>query len=177
MDATRAKESVAMSVTTVFRCFHEDAFRDWRRDPEHFDEKDHPDCESIQLGVESLAVADLVARATNERTRSASGKFLSDMISGTVGTSVYRDGHDPSVIARSTVARASRMMNRIREADLRAVYDLNRLKAEIGEIEDWLWDAFGSTVLEDYLIPMFEKIRNLFQRAAERRQKLVVSWF
>ena len=71
-----------MSVTTVFRCFHADALQSWVDDREHFDEKSHPDCESIQLGVELLAVADLVARAKNRRPRALHKDFLYSFLVG-----------------------------------------------------------------------------------------------
>jgi hypothetical protein len=167
-----------MSVTTVFRCFHEDALRHWVKDREHFDEKSHPECESIQLGVELLAVADLVARARDRHTRRPLKAFLFRMIVGFVGTSVHGDGDYPRIVNAGDVARASRMMDEVSPADLRAVYDLERLKADYLEIEEYgLWDFLGPNVLDDHLIPMFERIKRFFHRAAERGQQVVVSWF
>lgn len=166
-----------MSVTLVFTCLHDDALKKWVTDLEHFHEADHLDCESIQLTVEHMAVADLVARAKTKLARKPPDGFLFKLIVGTVGTSINHDGDYPRVITAKDVARANRMMAPITHTDLRAVYDLDRLKADCREIEDWLWEAFGPTVFDDRLIPMFVKIKGFFHRAAERKQKVVVSWF
>jgi Domain of unknown function (DUF1877) len=167
-----------MSVTTVFRCFHEKTLEHWVNDREHFNEKNHPDCESIQLGVELLAVADLVARAKNRRPRALHKDFLFGLLVGFVGDSVYNDGDYPRVINARDVTRASRMIDRIGEEDLREVFDLARLKADHLEIEEYgLWDTLGPNILDDHLLPMFERIKRFFHRAAERKQRVVVSWF
>ena len=167
-----------MSVTTVFRRFHDDALERWVNDREHFDERSHPDCESIQLGVELLAVADLVARAKNRPIQTLNKDFLFRFLVGIVGASVYDDGDYPRIINASDVARASRMMDEISPDELREVYDLDRLKADHLEIEEYgLWDALGPNVLDDHLMPMFEQIKRFFHRAAERKQQVVVSWF
>lgn len=166
-----------MSVTSVFTRLHDDALKKWVTDPENFHEADYLDCESIQLTVEHMAVADLVARAKTKLARKPADKFLFRLIVGTVGTSITHDGDCPRVITARDVARANRMMTQISGTDLRAVYDLDRLKADCREIEDWLWEAFGPTVLDDRLIPMFDKIKGFFYRAAERKQQVVVSWF
>jgi hypothetical protein len=166
-----------MSATLVFRCFHEDALKQWRKDREHFEEKSHPDCESIQPGVEHMAVADLAARVAHKQTQAPHTEFLFRIIVGIVGASVYRDGDYPRIISIRDVARASRMMGQISDADLRGVYDLDRLKADYGEIEEWLWDAFGPNVFDERLLPMFNEIKAFFHRAADRKQKIVVSWF
>jgi hypothetical protein len=172
------ERGAGMSVTTVFRCFHDDALKHWVDDREHFDEKDHPECESIQLGVELLAVADLVAWARNRRPRALHEDFLFSFLVGTVGDSVYGDGDYPRGINTREVARASRMIDQITEDDLREVYALARLKAAHLEIEEYgLWDTLGPNVLDDHLIPMFERIKTFFHRAAEREQQVVVSWF
>jgi hypothetical protein len=167
-----------MSVTTVFRCFHDDALEHWVNDREHFDERSHPDCESIQLGVELLAVADLVVRAKNRQVHTLHEDFLFRFLVGTIGGSVYDDGDYPGVINVSDVGRASKMMDEISPSDLREVFDLDRLKADHLEIEEYgLWDALGPNVLDDHLVPMFERIKRFFHRAAERKQQVVVSWF
>jgi hypothetical protein len=167
-----------MSVTTVFRCFHDEALHSWVDDREHFDEKKHPDCESIQLGVELLAVADLIARAKGRRPRALHNDFLFGFLVGLVGDSVYNDGDYPRILNVRDVARASRRIDRIGEGDLREVFDLARLKADHPEIEDYgLWDLFGPNILDDHLIPMFERIKLFFHQAAERKQQVVVSWF
>jgi hypothetical protein len=172
------ERGAGMSVTTVFRCFHEDALKHWVGDREHFDEKDHPECESIQLGVELLAVADMVARARNRRPRALHKDFLFSFLVGTIGDSVYDDGDYPRIMNTRDVARASGMIDQISEEDLRAVYDLARLKADHLEIEEYgLWDTLGPSILDDHLIPMFEQIKTFFHRAAEREQQVVVSWF
>jgi hypothetical protein len=160
-----------MSVTQVFRCFHEDALSRWVNDREHFDEKNHPDCESIQLGVELLAVADLAGRARKRPIHTPNNEFLFKLIVGFIGPSVYEDGDYPRLISTEDVARASKLMDEISQSDLRAVYDLERLKADYLEIEEYgLWDYLGPNALEDHLIPMFEKIKRFFHRADQRKQ-------
>jgi hypothetical protein len=167
-----------MSVTTVFRRFHEDALKHWVDDREHFDEQGHPECDSIQLGVELLAVADLVARARDRRPRALHKEFLFRFLVGFVGDSVYNDGDYPRIINARDVARAGGMIDRINADDLRGVYDLARLKADHLEIEEYgLWDALGPNVLDAHLIPMFENIKLFFHRATRREQQVVVSWF
>jgi hypothetical protein len=169
---------VAMSVTTVFRCFHDDVLKHWINDREHFDEKNHPGCESIQLGVESLAVADLVARAKNKQSLTPLKDFLFNMIVGTIGTSVHDDGDYPRIINTGDVARANRLLSEIKPNDLREIYNLERLKADHLEIEEYgLWDLLGPNILDNHLIPMFERIGAFFHLAAERKQQVVVSWF
>lgn len=166
-----------MSVTLVFRRFHDDALNCWRNDPESFDESDHPNCASIEMGVEHMAVADLVARALNPQTQAPYKEELYQVIVGTYGESAFADGDYPRIIAARDVARISRLLAKPSGADLRAVFDLGRLKADYLEIEDWLWDDLGPNVLDDRLLPMFEKIRSFFQQAAARKQSVVVSWF
>jgi hypothetical protein len=165
-----------MSVTLVFRRFHEDAFNCWLNDRESFVEQNHLDCESIQLGVECMAVADLVARATNVQTCAPYKETLFEVIVGTFGVSVGDDGDYPRIINAEEVVSVSRMLSEISHEDLRGVCDIDRLKRDYLEMEDW-WEHFGPTVLEDRLIPMFETIRDFFHTAAERKQKIVVSWF
>jgi hypothetical protein len=166
-----------VSVTTVFQRFHDDALTCWLNDRESFDERSHPDCDSIQLGVENVAVANLLARARNKKPCALHEDPLFQMIVGVVGTSVYDDGDYPRIISAEDVASASRMMDAVSHDDLRAVCDIDRLKRDCGEIEDTRWDLLGPNVLEDDLIPMFEQIRRFFHRAAEGKQKMVVSWF
>ena len=104
--------------------------------------------------------------------------FLYSFLVGLVRNFVYNDGNYPMIIAARDVARASRMIDRICEGDLREVIDLARLKADHLEIEEYgLWDALGPNILDDQLIPMFGRIKRFFHRAAERKQKVVVSWF
>ncbi len=149
-----------MSVTLVFRCYHDD-----------------PACESIGLREEVMAVADMVCQAGEKQCTTGDWSILFDVLVGTFGTSVYDDGDTPRIIRVDEVADISRMLNEITPEGLREVYDLDRLKADCREISESQWEYLGPDVLEKHLIPMFEEIRGLFDRAAGRQQNIVVSWF
>src|SRR5262249_9277316 len=143
------RRELLMSVTTVFRRLQDDALRSWLNNQDSFDEKAHPDSASIQLGVESMAVADLVARAINKKLDVPEESFLFRFITGTVGTSANHDGDQPRIITADQVSNASTKMDGFCADDLRSGYDLERLQREYPEIEEWRWEELGPDVLED----------------------------
>jgi hypothetical protein len=126
----------------------------------------------------NMSKADLVARAKNKQSLTPLKDFLFNMIVGTIGTSVHDHGDYPRIINTGDVAQAGRLLSEIKPNDLREVYNLERLKADYLEIEEYgLWDLLGPNIFDDHLIPMFERIRAFFHLAAERKQQVVVSWF
>jgi hypothetical protein len=161
----------------VFQRFHKPALDSWLLDEESFDKDEQPDCESIELGVEHVAVANLVARARNPQTNAPRHDPLYEVIVGTAGTSVHEDGDYPRIMTERDVATASIALDEITPEQLHRVFDRNTLKDECWEIEEWLWDHFGPRVLEKHLLPMLASISGFFRRAAERKQQVVVDWF
>jgi uncharacterized protein DUF1877 len=164
-----------MSVTQYYYRLNSDAVEHFREDRETFNGKDYPNTESIQIyGEECLLVSDLAAHAN---LPTSLGKLVSDVILGFIGTSVYDNDDYPFLIDRETVAGASRAMNKIAHDDLQRACDLGRLKAKYLEVEDWLWEDWGPNVLEDRLIPQFDRIKGFLSRAAKRKQQVIVGWF
>lgn len=166
-----------MSVTTVFVRLNDDTRRHWINNQETFDEKDHPNCEAIELGVESMAARDLAARAKKKNADDLHKDYLYRVLGGLKGMSIHDDGDFPRVISKEDVATVSEMMDGIDSNDLRRVYDIKRLKADYLEIEDWMWDDLGPNVLDEHLIPIFEETKAFFRRASESKQQIIVYWY